>query len=82
MPFDAEALLAILCSETISRKIAFSKTEVVDSIKQIGFAHTISAANANNIFSKIEFLLIVVFELENRYRLYEKTQTKGLGLKV
>ena len=82
MSLDAEALLAILCSETISCKIAFSKTEVVDSIKQIGLAHTIAATNANNIFSKIEFLLVIIFELKNLYGLYEKAQTKGLGLKV
>ena len=82
MPFNAEALLAILWSKTISSKIAFSKTEVVDGIKQVGFAHAITAANTNNIFSKIEFLLVIIFELKNLYGLYKKAQTKGLGLKV
>lgn len=54
----------------------------MDSIQQIGFTNTITAANAHNVFCKPKFLLVIIFKLKNRYGLYEKTQVKGLWLKV
>lgn len=46
-----------------SCKIAFRKTEIVNSIQQVGFTHSILAANANDPFRKIKRTITVVFEL-------------------
>ena len=65
MPLDAEALLTVLCGQAISCKIAFGKTEIVNSIQQIGFAYAIQAAYTNNVFGKPKLLMIIIFELKN-----------------
>jgi hypothetical protein len=55
-------------------KIAFGETQIMNGIQQIGFAHTISAANANNALGKNKLLVEVVFELEQRYGIQSKAQ--------
>lgn len=55
-------------------KIAFGKTEVMNGVEQIGFAHAIAAANAYNGFGKTYLLVKVVFELKKRYGVQLKIQ--------
>jgi len=52
-----------VCS-IVPTEITFSEAQIVNCIKQIGFANTIAAANANNSFRKSELLAKVVFELK------------------
>jgi hypothetical protein len=77
MPFNPKSLLAILCCQTVPGKIAFGKTQVMYSVKQIGFAYAIASANAYNVFRKMKLLLAIILELENFYGLQKKTQVKG-----
>ena len=44
-------------------KIAFSKTQVVYGIQQVGFAYAILTADPNDPFFKIKRPVAVVFEL-------------------
>ena len=78
MALYAKALLPILCGQAISRKITFCKTQVMNSIKQIGFTYTILSTDADNIFSELKLLLVIIFELKKRYRLYKKIQERSL----
>jgi hypothetical protein len=57
-------------------QITLCKTEVIDSIKEVGFAHAIASANANNPPGKGKTGFPVVFKLEDRYRI--ESQQRGL----
>jgi len=48
----------------LAGKITFGEAEVMNRIKQIGFAYTVAAANADNAFAKLELLVKIVFELK------------------
>lgn len=64
MPFQPEALCALLHVHRIgSGKITFGKTEVMNGIQQIGFAHTVATADADNAFGKLVPLTAVILEL-------------------
>ena len=82
MALNTKTLLAILSRQAISRKITFCKTEIMNSIQQISFPHTITSANTYNTFSEKELLLVIIFKLKKLYRLYEKAQIKNLKLKI
>lgn len=45
-------------------EVTFGEAEVMNGIKQIGFANTISTANTNNALVKLKLLLKIIFELE------------------
>ena len=65
MAFQPKSIMIVMNVQLVlPRKITFGKTEVMDSIQQIGLAHTIAAANTNNAFSKIELLVKIIFELK------------------
>jgi hypothetical protein len=44
-------------------EIAFGKRDVVDGVKNIGFAHAIAADEAIHFFRKSEVLSFVIFEI-------------------
>ena len=46
----------------------------MNGIQQIGFAHAVAATNTYNAFCKIKLLMIIVFELEKRYRMEVEAQ--------
>src|SRR5688572_12681077 len=82
MTLYSKTLLSILCSQTITCKVAFGKTQIMNSVQQIGFAYTVAAADANNIFCKMKFLLEVILKLKNLYRFNKKIQEKALRAKI
>jgi len=53
-------------------KITFGKTEIMNGIQQICFAHAIFATDTNNPLFEVKRLIIVVFELKQRYVLKTK----------
>jgi hypothetical protein len=44
-------------------EVAFSETEIVYGIQQIGFTQPVASTNPNNAFVKLELLMEIVFEL-------------------
>ncbi len=59
-----------------TRKITFGEAQVMYSIQQIGFAHTIGSCKRNNRFFKLQLLMVVVFELGKRYVTKRKHQVQ------
>ena len=53
-------------------EITFSEAEIVNSIQQVGLANAISAAYANDALGKLELLVKIILELENRYRMEKR----------
>jgi hypothetical protein len=55
-------LLNVYCID--AAEITFSKTEIMNGIKQVGFAGSVFTTNPNYSVVKIEGLPLIVFELE------------------
>ena len=45
-------------------EVALCKTEVMNSIQQVGLSHTVSSADTGNAFIEPELLLEIIFKLE------------------
>ena len=64
MPFEAKAFMGVVDVQLVlSGEITFGEAEVVNGIEQIGFTNTIAAANANNAFGELKFLMKIILEL-------------------
>ena len=58
-------------------KITFGEAQVMDRIKQVGLAHSISATYANDPFRKGKFLVKIILELVQCYGMEEEGQRKN-----
>ena len=73
MSFDPEALAALLHIVAIKPgKIAAGKTEIMNCIQQVGFAHAVITTNTYYTHNKVKRTIAVVFELGKRYVLKTK----------
>ena len=55
-------------------KTAFGKTQIMNRIEQICFAHPIPAAYTHDSLTEMKLLMEVVFELVERYGTEKKAQ--------
>lgn len=58
-------------------EITFRKTEIIDRIKQVGFAGTVASADAHYLVGKNKLLERIVLKLKQRYGLQGKGQGVG-----
>lgn len=65
LAFQPKPLMAMMdIVGILPAEIAFRKTQIMNGIQQVGFAHTITAADAYNPFREGELLREIVFELK------------------
>ena len=75
MPLQPKPFMALMdVHAVLPGEITFCKTQIVNRIQQIGFAHAIAAANTHNALVELELLVKIIFELEKRYGVQAKTQ--------
>ena len=83
MPFNPESLVTLQNIQTVlPGKIAPGKTEIMNGVQQVGFAHAIPSADPGNAFGKAEFLLEIIFELKNRYVIQEQGQMSVIWKRI
>ena len=65
MSFQSEALAAVMNIYCIRPcKIAPGKTEIMNSVQQVGFAHAIASANSHDPLTKVKRPGAVIFKLK------------------